>query len=191
MNHARRCSHRVLLSYKIPNTVHCEDALICFMPIKINLRHLEEHGQTLEGELPVEELELDTRDEMIHATHPLRYSLEVEQLEDSLLIQGRVSLMLDCQCVRCLKNFQPVLRLDSYTLHVPLQGEEAAPIVNDCVDLTPYVREDILLELPQHPLCEPECGGLAGVSPAAHSSTESPPPEGKVSPWDELNKLKL
>ena len=33
-------------------------------------------------------------------------------------------------------------------------------IENDCVDLTPFVREDILLEFPQHPLCKPDCGGL-------------------------------
>ncbi len=37
---------------------------------------------------------------------------------------------------------------------------KAVPIKNDCVDLTPWVREDILLGFPQHPLCRPDCGGL-------------------------------
>ena len=43
---------------------------------------------------------------------------------------------------------------------LPLEGEEEVPVINDCVDLTPYMREDILLAFPQHPLCEPDCGGL-------------------------------
>ena len=161
------------------------------MPIKVNLRHLEEQGLELEGELSAEDLELDTKDEAIQAKRPLRYELQVDELEDSLLVQGRVELVLDCECVRCLKNFPYKLALDRYTLHLPLQGDEATPIVNDCVDLTPFVREDILLELPRHPHCKPECGGLAGTSPAGNSTIESAPSEGKVSPWDELNKLKL
>ena len=43
------------------------------MPLVVNLRHLEEHDVILRGELPVDELDLDTRDEMIRVTHPLRH----------------------------------------------------------------------------------------------------------------------
>jgi len=39
---------------------------------------------------------------------------------------------------------------------LPLEGEEKTPVDNDCVDLTPFAREDMLLEFPQHPVCEPE-----------------------------------
>src|SRR6184192_4185872 len=53
-----------------------------------------------------------------------------------------------------------ILEIKDWACHLPLQGEEAAPIVNDCVDLTPYVREDILLSFPQHPLCDRDCRGL-------------------------------
>ena len=48
------------------------------MPLVVNLRHLEEHDVILRGELPVAELDLDMRDEMIRVTQPLRYDLEVE-----------------------------------------------------------------------------------------------------------------
>ena len=126
------------------------------MPLLVNLRHLEGHNVRLDGELPVQELDLDTRDEMIRAVEPLRYDFEVQKLEHSLLAQGRLQLTLDCQCVRCLKPVKQTIKLDNWALHLPLQGEESAPVVNDCVDLTPYVREDILLEFPQHPLCDAE-----------------------------------
>jgi hypothetical protein len=58
------------------------------MPIKVNLRHLEEDDVHLDGEFPAEELELDTADEAIHANNPLKYDLNVQQMEQSILVQG-------------------------------------------------------------------------------------------------------
>src|SRR5208337_3538440 len=133
------------------------------MPLIVNLRHLEKRDLVLRGDLPLTELDFAVRDEMIRATRPLHYDLEVERLDDSLLVRGRLQLRLECRCVRCLKEFEFLLELDPWTLHVPLEppeGGEAAPIQNDCVDLTPWVREDTLLEFPGHPLCSPDCDGL-------------------------------
>jgi uncharacterized protein len=162
------------------------------MPLFVNLRHLEAHNVRPEGELPVEELDLDTRDEMIQAREPLRYDFEVQKLEHSLLVQGRLQLTLDCQCVRCLKPIKCAIKLDNWALHLPLQGEESAPVVNDCVDLTPYVREDILLEFPQHPLCDAECRGLPNsISGKATKPLKADRPETGSTPWSELNKLKF
>jgi uncharacterized metal-binding protein YceD (DUF177 family) len=65
-------------------------------------------------------------------------------------------------------------------------------VANDCVDLTPYVREDILLEFPRHPLCNLECRGLpktsVGKSKNASSADKT---EAGPSAWAELNKLNL
>jgi uncharacterized metal-binding protein YceD (DUF177 family) len=58
------------------------------------------------------------------------------------------------------------------------------------VDLTPLVREDILLGFPQHPLCEPDCGGLKKASVGKARKTVGKD-ESKPSAWAELNKLKL
>jgi len=163
------------------------------MPLIVNLRHLENRNLELCGELPLTELALDLRDDLIRATRPLHYDLEIELLDDALLVQGLLRLTLECQCVRCLKDFEYELELDPWTLHVPfepLDGEEAATIKNDCVDLTPPMREDILLGFPQHPLCRPDCGGLkqASVGKARKSAGKE---ESKPSAWAELNKLKL
>src|SRR5439155_24011902 len=131
-----------------------------FMPLTVNLRHLEAHDVRLEGEASAKEMDLDTRDEMIQANQPLHYNLEVQKLEGGLLVQGRLQMKFDCECVRCLRPFRYRLDLKEWACHVPLQGDEAVKVINDCVDLTPFIREDILLELPQHPLCDPECRGL-------------------------------
>ena len=156
----------------------------------VNLRHLSDQNLVLKGELPAGELDVDTRDEVIHVEQPLHYELEAQKLDQSLLLRGRLSLRLNCQCVRCLKPFAQGLEIAPWTCHVSLTGEERAPVVNDCVDLTPHIREDILLEFPQHPLCNPECPGLkktdAGEQKRHPGQTSS-----ESSAWAELDKLKL
>ena len=159
------------------------------MSLSVNLRHLESRNVVLRGELPLAELDLDVRDEMIHVVSPVEYDIEVEKLDDALLIQGELHVALDCECVRCLKKFKRTLDLENWTLHLPLEGEEAVSVDNDCVDLTPFVREDILLGFPQHPLCKPDCVGL---KPKTGRSTKiADKEEPKPSAWAELNKLKL
>jgi uncharacterized metal-binding protein YceD (DUF177 family) len=161
------------------------------MPLSVNLHHLEAHGLHLQGELDLEELDIDPHDEVIRLSRPLQYDLEAEKLEKSLLIQGRLHLDLDCQCVRCLKPFHYRLDLSHWTCHLPLEGEEHAAVVNDCVDLTPYVREDILLEFPRHPVCGPECRGLPKPSSAGKAKAASSAGKPELPVWAELNKLKF
>src|SRR5262245_21410070 len=164
------------------------------MPLLVNLYHLARHEVVLDGELPVEELDLGLSDEIVQARAPLQYRLEVEKLEQSVLARGRLRLKLDCQCVRCLKAFKFELELQGWACHLPLQGEDSVAVVNDCVDLTPLIREDILLGLPQHPVCKPECGGLPGGSQGKSGKTGKAgggDPGLPPSAWSELDKLKL
>lgn len=158
------------------------------MSLSINLRHLEKKNLELEGELTPQELGIQGLDELIKIPGTLKYALLVQKMESSLLLQGNLTLELDCECSRCLKTFRQKIELNDWACHVPLSGEEAAPINSDCVDLTPYLREDIILSFPQHPLCKAECGGLKSLSTKLEEKSKHP--DGS-SPWDALNKLKL
>ena len=158
------------------------------MPLIVNLRRLEEHNAVMHGELPVDELDMDTRDAMIQVTQPLRYDIEVQKLEGSLLVRGVLQQTLECHCVRCLKPFAYKLELNPWTCHLPLEGEERIVIVNDCADLTPFVREDMLLEFPRHPLCRLDCGGLRETKAGKARKTVD---EIAPSAWAGLYKLKL
>ena len=158
------------------------------MSLKVNLRHLEDHGLRLKDEMPVAELDLGVTDEMIHLEKPLRYDLTVELLHDALLVQGSLKLALDCECVRCLKKFKMELKLSPWALHLPLEGEDKVSVDNDCVDLTPFMREDILLDFPQHPLCKTDCAGLKTKSKARKAEAAENPASAV---WSELDKLKL
>ena len=151
------------------------------MSLKVNLRHLEAHEVHMKGELPVEELDLGLQDEIMLAKKPLSYDLRVGEVANGVLVQGKLTLPLQCQCVRCLKSFEKVIKLENWTLHLPLEGDDAVPLDNDCVDLTPHAREDMLLEFPQHPLCGSDCGGLGNKR--LENGQSSP------AAWNELDKL--
>jgi uncharacterized protein len=162
------------------------------MPVRVNLRHIEEKNLQLQGDLAAEELEMDGLDELIHMAGPVSYDVEAQQLEHALLVQGRLSLDLDCECARCLKPFRLALRLEHWVCHLPLTGEEKVEVTNDCVDLTPFLREDMVLAFPQHPLCGPDCGGLARTQQkpeGKHNSTGKSAPASSA--WAALDKLKL
>ena len=160
------------------------------MSLKFNIRHLEQHNLTLEGELSAADLGLENLDELIHFEEPLFYDLELQKLDNAVLVQGSLRLRLHCECARCLKPFERQLSLDEWAYHLPLKGEEKVEVANDLVDLTPFIREDIVLSLPQQPLCEAECKGLPGASKELGSGgLEKKAPASSA--WAELNKLKL
>jgi uncharacterized protein len=158
------------------------------MSLKINLRHLEEDSLRLKGELSPAALDLGVNDELIHTEKPLRYDLTVELLHDAVLATGSLALPLDCECSRCLRKFKTELKLTGWAVHLPLEGEDKVSVENDCVDLTPFVREDMLLNFPQHPLCKPDCAGLKKKDSAPKAEAGDKP---VLDVWAELNKLKI
>ena len=158
----------------------------------LNLRTLEKETVLLKGEISAEDLGIEGVDELIHTPQPLTYELEAHKMEEGILLQGRLSLPLECECSRCLKRFKDVIELTDWACHIPFEGEDKPTVDNESVDLTPYLREDILFGFPQHPLCKIDCRGLPkgplnqtetsnGVSQNAETS----------SVWSELNKLKF
>jgi uncharacterized protein len=153
------------------------------MALKFNIRHLEENDLHLEGELSPAELDLELTDPLVKADEPLTYDINLQKNGSDILAQGNLELPLQCECARCLKHFKTNVVLDGWAALIPLEGEEPAPVENDLVDLTPYIREDILLNFPQHPLCSEECAGLPVRSEKGQTQDSSA--------WSELNKLKL
>lgn len=161
------------------------------MRILVNLRHVEKKPLRLHGEWPASELDLDVVDELVRVRHPLIYDFQAERMNQSVLVRGLLRFVLTCECARCLTPYEQVVEMADWTCNLPLDGEDRVPVDNDCVDLTPFLREDILLAFPQHPLCRTECSGLPNAphknelaGGASHISVVS-------SAWAELNKLKF
>ena len=122
-------------------------------------------------------------------SHPVEYELTVDRQSESLLVTGSLRTHVDCECSRCLKSFVLSLQVDEFSVLSPLEGEEALSVDGDFADLTPAVREDILLSLPTNPLCGPDCRGLKpkGQSRELQVREQAEP----NSAWSALDNLKL
>jgi len=162
------------------------------MTLTVKLRDLDDEPAYFRAEdVAPATLDLDTHDEMLQA-ESLSYELEVQKSDEGLLVTGDISVQLNCHCVRCLKSFKILHELPGYACEIPMEGEEKVSIDNNSADLTPFVREDILLGLPQHPLCRTDCRGLLQKPPGKASLSEGKGRTEKTSSaWSELNKLKF
>jgi uncharacterized metal-binding protein YceD (DUF177 family) len=159
------------------------------MSIICNIKQLESQSLSFKGLITAKELDLENIDICVHLNTPVEHNFIAKKASNTIRLLGRLRFELDCECVHCLKPFKIVMDWADWECIVPLQGEMLSPIINDCVDLTPYVREDILLAFPQHPLCEPGCNKLPfeeGKDPRADLEKKA-----LDSVWDQLDKLNL
>ncbi len=161
--------------------------------LHFTLRELETKDLEINGDVAPEEFDIEGVDELIHLRQPVHVELTAQHLDDGILVRGQITAQLDCECGRCLKPFMHTLVVDPFDAHLPLTGDDAVAVDNESVDLTPLLREDMLLEFPQHPLCEKDCDGLARKKPSLANQTDPSVAEAAdpSSVWAALNKLKL
>ena len=158
--------------------------------MKIHQRQIPAEGLHIEGEDPAENLDLPTGDEAMRACSPMRYSLDVGLSADGLWATGELAIDLELRCVRCLETFP-------YPLLVPDVAVEMERPSTETVDLTPLLREDILLALPAYPHCDwsgervcPAEERLAeGAAPLGESDGHGDQPA-PPSAWSTLDQLK-
>jgi uncharacterized metal-binding protein YceD (DUF177 family) len=151
--------------------------------VKIHLRQIHPEGLHLEGEeeCPIPEL----ANEDVHCTGPLRYALDLGISERALWATGSLVQPVELRCVRCLEPFPFDIEARAFSLHLDLTGPER-------IDLTPYLREDILLNLPPHPHCDREGGRVCPAEKLTETAAPTPEVDSQRQPdWSALDKLKL
>jgi uncharacterized metal-binding protein YceD (DUF177 family) len=149
--------------------------------MKVHLRQIPADGFHLEGEEECAIPELAA--EGTACAGPLRYSLDLGISDGSLWANGSLAQPVELECVACLEKFGYVIEVRDFALHTELTGPEV-------VDLAPFVREDILLNLPAYPHCDRDGGRVC----SAAKTTPSEKDEGlAVRPpdWSALDKLDL
>lgn len=152
--------------------------------MKIHLRQIPADGLHLEGEetCPLGELETDD----FRCAGNLRYNLDVGISEGALWASGSLVQPIELRCVACLENFPHEIEVPAFALHMELQGPET-------IDLTPAMREDLLLNLPAYPHCDREGNRVCpGATPTKATETERQEEEAKREhDWEVLDKLKI
>ena len=146
------------------------------MPVIIHLEQLKSEDLHLSGELPAEDLQLDlggTHD-LIRSAKNLHYELDASWADDSILIHGHLKINLSCDCARCVQPFTYTMDLSNWSTMLSLNGADTIEVKGEYVDLTPSFREDILLGLPRHPLCDESCQGLVSQQETLPDEDEEP-----------------
>ncbi len=111
---------------------------------------------------------------------------------EAIVATGTVSSRWEGACRRCLGPAAGRLEVEVRELFEAASDEEETyPLTGDRVDLEPLVRDAVLLELPQAPLCSEECKGLCptcGTNRNEGDCTCDPAPRDPR--WAALDELK-
>jgi uncharacterized protein len=91
--------------------------------------------------------------------------IEFTRTNRGIFASGQLHSQIQLECARCLKTFaQPLdFYLEAQFAPPPIRPQGGPTFligVNGLLDPTEALREQILLELPMRPLCEPDCRGL-------------------------------
>lgn len=78
----------------------------------------------------------------------LTFSLEAEYAQRDFFVVGSLALNVRLQCVTCLHNLPYEIRVESFSVHLKSISKQSI------IDLTPFIREDMLLAIPTYPRCE-------------------------------------
>jgi uncharacterized protein len=146
--------------------------------MKVHLKQIPTEGLHLEGEeeCPIPELETDG----VRCAGLLHYDINIGVSGGALWARGSLSQPVELRCVSCLEKFVHEIQVPAFAVHTDLHGPES-------VDLTLFVREDLLLNLPPHPHCDRDG---SGVCKAKHIEIAEQDTQRK-SDWSALDKLKL
>lgn len=150
--------------------------------MKIHLKQIPAEGLHLDGEedCPIPELAA----EGIRCAGPLRYDLDVGISAGALWANGTLKQPVEVSCVSCLEKFVHEIKVPAFALHTELHGPET-------VDLTPFFREDILLNVPTYPHCDREGGKVCKAPVAVKKAEENAVLEERPPNWSALDNLKL
>lgn len=163
------------------------------MRLRVNtaeLRRIAGTEKDLVGD--VEPADVGITDDRLVPGAPIHVDLHLESVNDGVLVTGSVSAPWHGECRRCLAaaGDTAVAAIDE-RYQYEVTDPDAFPIEHDQLDLEPLVREAILLELPEAPLCRPDCAGLCPTCGVDLNTTTcacaAPPSDAR---WGALDDLK-
>ena len=95
---------------------------------------------------------------------PIAVRLECSSTNDGIVVDGSLTVGHRGACRRCLRPVEGERSIEIHELYQETRSDpDAFPIENDQIDLRPMIRESILLDVPDAPLCRLDCPGLCPV----------------------------
>jgi uncharacterized protein len=117
--------------------------------------HYEMAGP-LDGDMVIE-----PRGDSHYLDTPVRVTADVESFSDKLDVKATIHASWAGICRRCLVDIGGDLAISVDEIYTDRPLDDLTfPLAGNELDLSPMVRETLMLELPDTPLCRPECAGL-------------------------------
>lgn len=118
--------------------------------------------------------------------------LRIDQAGSAVAVSGRVTMPWVGECRRCLREVHGELTVAvRETFEKDHEEGETYPLEGSQVDIEPLVREAVLPELPQVPLCREDCAGLCPECGADRNEGPCGHEGGPVDPrWGALDQLR-
>ena len=131
--------------------------------LRVNARELlRVPGTSREIDQRIEATDLGIDDERVSG--PVHVDLEVVSNVDGVVVAGDISIPWTTACRRCLTDVTGIVVVDVDEVYQDeVVDEEAFAIEGDQIDLAPAVREYVLIEVPDGPLCRDDCAGICPV----------------------------
>jgi len=94
--------------------------------------------------------------------------LRLESVTEGVLVSGQAQVQLRGECGRCLRDIDSTLAVtlqelyayENSTTDETADEDEVGRIHGDLIDLEPALRDEVVLALPNNPLCRDDCPGL-------------------------------
>ena len=119
--------------------------------MKIFPAQIPPEGMALSEDFDTEKLELNT--EIIKFREPVRVMAKIVKITNAVTFDLDIDASMYCLCSRCVEEFK-------LPLHKQLRFTYPIDRTIVSIDLDPDIREEIMLEYPVRPLCQPDCHGL-------------------------------
>ena len=171
--------------------------------MRIELEKLEESGGRFSRTYEIDQLTFN--EDELRLIEPVKVEARVRRKSEEVELRGRLSTKISIPCGRCLKAVELPIDVEfaeRFTPAVSWKNEEQHELSEDdlnlavfdgeAIELDDLVREEIILALPGHVICDEACKGLCPAC-GANLNLGSCDCESKQldSRWEKLKDLRF
>jgi uncharacterized protein len=152
--------------------------------IKLCENQIDYNGLRLTGHEKSSEMGLESEGNFLRFPDKVFYDVTATLVNGGIVVSGKVEMTVGCQCGRCLKDYERKISCNE-VCHFYETGSKSE------FDLTPELREDIIMSLPQNFICSDECEGLCQICGKNKNVTDCGCNVSGLESgcWNELDKL--
>ena len=119
--------------------------------MKLRINQIAPGGISIAQDVAPQSLDLET--DQVRFCGPVKIRAEVSIITNAVTADISLEGLMSMNCSRCLEELKVILKKK-------LRLNYAVDNTDTEIDLGPDIRQEIILDYPLKPLCQPDCKGL-------------------------------